>query len=66
MSQAREAPLWISDRSLVEEAVRKLVPSAEADSICSTSDLPELPCRAFTCRRFAAGVSSCPAVGARY
>jgi hypothetical protein len=34
------------------EAVTKLVPSAEADSVCSTSDLLALPCRASTCRHF--------------
>ena len=35
------------------EAVTKLVPSAEADSVHPTFSLPPLPCRAFTYRRFA-------------
>jgi len=37
-----------------------LLTSAEADLVCPTSSLPALPCRAFTCRRFAAGVSFVP------
>ena len=40
--------------------LRNFVPSAEADSVCSTSGLPALPCRAFTCRRFAAGIELIP------
>jgi hypothetical protein len=39
------------------EAVTKLVPSAEADSVYPTSGFPALPCRAFPCRRFAADSS---------
>src|ERR1022692_2672597 len=42
------------------EAVTKLVPSAEADSVCSTSDLPALPCRAFPCRHFVAEIGFVP------
>ena len=36
------------------------MPSAEADSVCSTSDLPALPCRAFTCRHFVAEIGFVP------
>jgi hypothetical protein len=36
------------------EAVTKLVPSAKADSVCSTFVFPALTCRAIGCRRYAA------------
>src|ERR1700674_2116927 len=36
------------------EAVTKLVPSAKADSVCSTFAFPALTCRAIGCRRYAA------------
>ena len=42
------------------EAVTILVPSPEADSICSTLAFPALPCRAFSCRRFAADTQPVP------
>jgi len=41
---------------LQDEAVTKLVASAEADSADPTSSLPAPPCRAFPYRRCAAGV----------
>jgi len=40
--------------------VTKLVPSAEADSAGSTFAFPVLPCRAFRCRRYAAGAEFVP------
>ena len=45
------------------EAVTKLVPSAEADSLFPTYDLPALTCRAFIYRHFAAGAHSVPPLG---
>jgi hypothetical protein len=36
------------------------VPSARADSVCSTVAFPALPCRAFPCRRYAAGAVFVP------
>jgi hypothetical protein len=42
------------------EAVTKLVPSAKADSVCSTLAFPALPCRAFRCGRSAAGAQLSP------
>ncbi len=39
------------------EVVTKLVPSANADSGLSTSGHPALPCRAFTCCHFVAGMN---------
>jgi hypothetical protein len=44
----------------VFEAVTKPVPSAKADSVCSTFAFPALPCRAFRCRRYAAGAEFVP------
>jgi hypothetical protein len=42
------------------EAFTKLVPSAKADSVCSTFAFPALPCRAFRCRCYAAGAEFVP------
>ena len=58
------APLGLGSLSLLlptaYESVRKLVPSAEADSFHPTLPSPALTCRAFLYRRSAAGASFVP------
>jgi hypothetical protein len=49
-------------RVAMKDFVTTLVPSAKAESVCSGSGYPALPCRAFIWRRYAAGARRIPAL----